>query len=472
MLPQIDLFVLDEGRGYGPVSIEKIRTALTDGSIGPSARFRVSEGHPWLPGATWDPLADLFPAPSLPEPPTGKPSPLPPADVAELPAKVRELLRWFVADDDGVMGPVGGDFVVKGIKAGKISSSAAVALAARRVRAEWVLAPVVFPRASAAATTLRRRGAPAPPCPYCRETLMPGADSCASCGEPTRPPLGPNRREQVLAVGAAIATAALVGLGAAVFVRGRVVIAEVAPPPAPAASAAPAVAPAAAAADQPGPWHLGAAETIAALSAPPGSTPLELLALSDDGGVAIAVEGSGGGADGVLAIFATAARPARRIQLQERPAAIAVAADGSFGAALLRSRGEVMRIDLGPRAALAAPGPRVHPCAEPTHLAIGAGAVLVTCRAGDVVLLDAASLATLATLSLGGPPLDLALAPDRAQALVAVGQPAQGAAVIDLDRRRATPVASGEPIEAVRYAPDGRAATAIGPRLRRILVLR
>jgi hypothetical protein len=202
-----------------------------------------------------------------------------------------------------------------------------------------------------------------------------------------------------------------------------------------------------------------------------------MLAVSDDGGAAIAVEGLGYGADIAVVLLGPVAdggvaRPSRRIKLQGVPAALGIAADGSFGVVLVRSRQEVLRIDLTSHPALSALGQRAQPCLDPTHLAVGRSTVLVACRTGEAILLDAAGLTKLVALPLGGPPVDMVLAPDREQAIVTLGDPVFGAVVIHLERRVATPVARGEPIEAVRYSPNGRVATAFSPQRGRVLVLR
>jgi len=647
----LELYVLDEGTSRGPMPVEAVRRALGAGEIGQGARFRIAEGLPWLPGAAWDALADLLPAPHPPDPPEGPAAPLLPGELADIPPKVREHLVWFVADEDGVMGPVGGDFVVQGIRAGKISPSAAVSLASWRVRATWVLAPMVFPSASAGATTMRKRAAPASAtCAYCLEPHALGAAACPVCGEPTRPAAGPSRGQQALTVLAALGISVVVAAGAVALAwrdppaarpdaatgaaaagapasaaaapdpagttatpdragaapghlshieiastlalpgevadvlalspdriavareasfqildsrsgaavleapelagaralhaahgAGVIVVAlgpraapaARAPKPAPAGEepgrlaavdartartlawieraaspAPPAIAPARGLVLLPDPARRSAlaldAARLAEIARLPLGAPVSLLAVDDRGLVALAAEGDepearpagraapapAPASGGVVFAFSLAPapasdappelpgsgaslRPTRRIQLPERPAALAVSGDGAFGAALLRGRAEILRIDLSPRAALGPPGPRAATCADPAGLFIGAGVVLVTCGDSHAAAIhDAETLALLATLELGGPALAADLAPDRAQALVAVGAPAPGVAVLDLPRREARTLAAGEPVEAVRYGLGGRVATAVASLSSHILVLR
>ncbi|WP_156041540.1 hypothetical protein [Chondromyces apiculatus] len=633
MPSSVELYVLDQGRSYGPLPLEKVRTAISQGTIGQSARFRVSEGHPWLPGAAWDVVADLLPTPHLPDPPQGNPAPLPPGEVAGLPQQVRELLRWFVADGDGVMGPVGGDYLVKALKEGRLAATAAVALAARRVRAEWTIAAMVFPGASAGATTVRRREVPLRPCAYCKESLAPGVSICAACGEPTRTAPGPMLREQVLAVAAAVAVTACLCVGALLVIRdSRTAAATAARAPEPSSSAQVLAAsgpgaetvlalqgaghltalqvaatltlsPRAAdvlalsedriAVASPGPLEIldaggarllvsseftgvrslvpvhgsevvlayagpglhGAptrsrrtratptrgAETLPSrgdavrvtavdartlrglswmeargasapvLAVAPGrgvalvaageprtllvlgggrvtgakhlalDAPLALLALDDAGDVALGVEGEAlrtvSPQTSLVAFSSTlegdaSMRPTQRILLSERPAAIALSGRGDFGLALLAGRGEVVRLELTPGAALGPLGRHSRVCSDPADMALGMDVVLVACRAGGAVLLAADTLSPLKTLDFGGPVLDLAVAPDRAQVLLAIGAPASGIAVVDLVQRGAILLAPGEPITKVRYGLNGRVATAMSAREHRLVVLR
>ncbi|AKT40665.1 hypothetical protein [Chondromyces crocatus] len=654
MPTSVELYVLDEGRGYGPLSIEKVRSAISEGTIGVSARFRVSEGHPWLPGAAWDPVADLLPAPHLPEPPEGSPAPLPPGEVAGLPAHVRELLRWFVSDEDGVMGPVGGDFLVKAIKAGKLSTSAAIALAARRIRAEWTVAAVVFPGASAGATTVRRRGAPAAPCAYCKESLTPAASTCPACGEPTRLSPGPTRREQVFSGAAALGVVTVLSLVLAPFLQRDRALQTPLPAAAPSASAPssappPDVPPTP---SRPSPAHLTTLEVAATLTAPPNATdvlaiapdrlavassaalqivdlrgahrvtlpelsraqalfpvhgselmlvvlperpsdadpapsgkrvaprlltplaspatprlrlatvhvptarplavheltwsalppiaiasarglaflpdpsgrtllrlahdrldsvyrpaleaPMTLLTLDATGEHALAAEGplilaspappSSPSATSrprpappasrpephpaaLVAFHATTerepdARPTHRIQLAERPSAIALAPNGAFGVALLLARRELVRFDLGSRASLGPVGPHARTCDDAIDLALGRDLLLVACRSTGLTLLDATTLTPVAQLDLGAPILQLALAPDRTQALVLLDAPSPGVTALDLSTRTLTPLVRGEPLQRLRYGLGGHLATAFAPSTRRIVVLR
>jgi hypothetical protein len=130
-------------------------------------------------------------------------------------------------------------------------------------------------------------------------------------------------------------------------------------------------------------------------------------------------------------------------------------------------------VDLAPGAALGLPGPRARTCPGAARLAIGAAALLVACEDGKAVAVhDSATLALLATIELGGPAIDLDLSPDRAQALVAIGPPAPGVAIVDIAQRRAATLAAGEPIDVVRYGVGGRVATAFASKPRRIVVLR
>jgi hypothetical protein len=637
--------VIDEGTSRGPLPVDQVRRALASGEIGPGARFRVAEEHPWLPGAAWEALADLLPSPHTPGPPEAEPAALLPGEIAEVPPRIREHLLWFVADQDGVMGPLGGNFIVKGIRAGKISLSAAVSLASWRVKAAWVRAQVAFPSASAGSTTMRKAPTPEAPCASCLEPLPPGAATCPACGEPARvhEPTG----GRALALLGALLVAAVLAAAGIVLARRVYGPAVVAPGPTAAtasASAAPSAGPAGSAASsaaegapRASPGRLSAAQIAATLTVPkdaadvlalserrlavardgalaivdaesgdavlsapeiagaralravhgagvvlaalgegwiggggvvpaarPASTaagvppaeeegqgrlaildprtarvlawihvravplaglaaaterglvllaeperqavavldaarlvevarvplgaPVGLVAVDDRGAVALAGEGApaearpgGAAAGGALLAFApvpaallgAALRPWRRIQLPEHPAAVAISGDGAFGAAILRGRGEIARVDLAPGAALGLPGPRARTCAGAARLAIGAGAILVACEDSRAVALhDSATLALIATIELGGPALDLDLSPDRAQALLAVGPPASGVAVVDIGRRQAATLAAGEPVEAVRYGVGGRVATAFAPTPRKVVVLR
>ena len=617
----LKLFVFDEDGSSGPLPVEVIRRGITSEKISAGARFRAVETQPWLPGTAWEALADLLPAPRTPAPPEGPVGTSLPEEISATPVRVREHLLWFVADKDGVMGPVSGDFVVKGMKNDKIPLTATVSLATWTVGTLWARAPLVFPATHTGATTIRQQRVPTRPCGYCLEPVPVGALVCGACGESVRLGAGFGGVARVLVVFGAFAVAATAALGSAALARrfpaGGAAATPMAtarePAPAPAGSGAAGAkgAPLEAAAARgrghlatgdiaarlevgrdaanalalsdhriaiarPGaldviddrngalafaaadlgevrtlfPIHAGSGaayalvgERLAALDArtarvaawidvgeatpagvsiaidrgialladperqavtvldtarhvtlarPVFEASITAVAVADSGRIALAVTGSAGvlyafapargAADGAGDAGATAGpleapgravAPLRRIDLGHAPAAVAVAGDGAFAAAVLRGRAELVRIDLGPSAALAPPGPRVKTCAEPVAVAIAAEVIVVACQSGRTASLhDGETLAVLASIALGGPAIGLDVAPDRAQALVTLGAPAPGVAVLDLPRREARTIEAGEPITPARYGLGGRIATALAPRSHRLLVLR
>ncbi|MCC6556290.1 MAG: hypothetical protein IT372_25295 [Polyangiaceae bacterium] len=650
---RLKLFAFDEGASRGPLPSEEICRAIALGEIKASARFRADPSHAWLPGAAWEALAEVLPSPRPPPAPSGPGETSLPDEIAATPPAVREHLLWFVADEDGVMGPVGGDFIVKGIKTNKIPITALITLASWSDKAAWVRAPLVFPAANVGVTTIRKRPLPTRACAYCLEPVATRDVTCAACGEPTRPVAGPAPAQRAIAVAAALVLTAAAAFGGAWLARraargrpapalegggaaGQAGARLQTPAAAPAEAAEPAAPGSAAAGPRAGaeaprarghlatgeiagrfdvakdaadalalsenriaiargdaldvidsrngalvfvaadlagaralyPVHGGGAPAAAyaaigerlaaldprtarvaawidaggaparvevaidrgiaalvhperqalmildagrhaALARPPIEEPIASVAIADGGRIALAIAGGAGpskrgaaAAAGPQPVYAFAptlrgaraddpagAAPdaadappwgagravsaVRRLDLGEAPVAVAVSADGAFGAAVLRGRAELVRIDLGPSASLAPAGPRVKTCADPAHVAIAAGVIVVACGGGRTASLhDGDTLAALASIELGGPAIGLDVAPDRAQALVTVGAPANAVALIDLRKREGRAVAAGEPVSPARYGLGGRVATALASRSHRVLVLR
>ena len=182
MAADLELFISDAQGSRGPLPVEKVRRELSEGTINGKALFRTDGCGAWLAGPAWEALADLLPVPPLPGKPALAPGTSIPADVAECTQGVRERLLWFLSDADGVMGPVTGEFVRRGLESGKVAASAAVCLASS---ASWIRAPAVFPGALSGATAVRRISL-ALPCAFCFEPLAPMDTVCGACGEAVR----------------------------------------------------------------------------------------------------------------------------------------------------------------------------------------------------------------------------------------------------------------------------------------------
>ncbi|MDI1449253.1 hypothetical protein [Polyangium sp. 6x1] len=213
----VEFFVSQQGNIRGPVRLDAVRREIGDGA-GKDLLFRMEGCKRFLPGAAWDPLSDLFPAPSPPDPPEGVVAEALPRDLAKLEPQARDKLLWFVEDTDGVMGPVTGAFVVRGLMTGRIPMSSGVSLVSVP---GWIRGTAVFPAALEGATAIRKRPLSTFTCPYCLEPVMVGSTSCLMCGEfvgIAKPRLGLSRVVGLLGVGLALVLAPLVG--GALSVRG------------------------------------------------------------------------------------------------------------------------------------------------------------------------------------------------------------------------------------------------------------
>ena len=211
--PDLELFVSDGEGSRGPLPVGEVRREIGAGTISPRARFRAGTAGGFLPGAAWEPLSDLLPAPPPPERPAGGASPALPADVAGGDPRARERLLWFVADADGVMGPVNGEFVRKGLASGKLAPGSACCLVGSSV---WVRAPAVFPEAlGGSATSVRNRPLATVPCAFCLEPMALADAVCDACGERPARPVRPARSALAAACGALLVVGATIGAGAA-----------------------------------------------------------------------------------------------------------------------------------------------------------------------------------------------------------------------------------------------------------------
>lgn len=177
---KIEFFVSEDGKIRGPVRLEQIRREFEAGSGDKDVLFRMDGCKRFLSGTAWDPLSDLFSAPSAPERPDGVVGEKPPRDLATLDPAARDKLLWFVEDADGVMGPVTGAFVARGLMTGRIPITAAVALASVP---GWIRATALFPAALEGATEIRMRPLGSYSCPYCLEPVILGSTNCLMCNE-------------------------------------------------------------------------------------------------------------------------------------------------------------------------------------------------------------------------------------------------------------------------------------------------
>ncbi len=178
MAQSIEFFVSEDGKTRGPVRLEQIRREFEAGGD-KEVLFRMEGCKRFLPGAAWDPLSDLFTPASPPDRPdvvTEKP----PRDLATLDPAPRDKLLWFVDDADGVMGPVTGAFIARGLMTGRIPITAAVSLVSV---SGWIRATALFPAALEGATEIRMRPMGTLSCPYCLEPVIAGSSNCLMCNE-------------------------------------------------------------------------------------------------------------------------------------------------------------------------------------------------------------------------------------------------------------------------------------------------
>ncbi|WP_153818076.1 hypothetical protein [Polyangium spumosum] len=218
MSPNAEFFVSEQGNIRGPLRLEAIRREIGSGSL-KDPLFRMEGCKRFLPGAAWDPLSDLFSSPSPPDPPEGVVAEALPRDLAKLEPQARDKLLWFVEDTDGVMGPVTGAFVARGLMTGRIPMSSGVSLVSVP---GWIRGTAVFPAALEGATAIRKRPLSTFTCPYCLEPVMVGSTSCLMCGEfvgIAEPRLGVSRASGLVLGGLALVLAPL--LGGALSVRGE-----------------------------------------------------------------------------------------------------------------------------------------------------------------------------------------------------------------------------------------------------------
>jgi hypothetical protein len=205
-----EFFVSEQGKSRGPVRLDAVRRELSSGAMSTEALFRMEGCKRFLPGAAWDPISDLFPTPSPPDLPDGATLEALPRDLAGLDPQVRDKMLWFVEDADGVMGPVAGGFVARGLITGRIPMTAAVSLVSVP---GWVRATAVFPAALESATAIRARPMQTFPCPYCVEPVIVGSTTCMHCSEPVsigEPPIGAKRGALLGAIGLSLVLAPLV----------------------------------------------------------------------------------------------------------------------------------------------------------------------------------------------------------------------------------------------------------------------
>ncbi len=181
-MAQLEYFLTDEGGSRGPLPAEALREAL-GAAAGPMTRVRVEGCEPWLPVEAWERFADLRPAPPVPPPPAGGAATRLPPELAGIAPSVRDKLLWFVLDSDGVMGPVSGEFVRRGLATGKLKMGAGICLVGST---GWVRASIAFPSALEGATAVRPRPLTTFPCPACLEPCASADVECGACGEPVR----------------------------------------------------------------------------------------------------------------------------------------------------------------------------------------------------------------------------------------------------------------------------------------------
>lgn len=181
MAQKIEFFVSEDRKIRGPVRLEDLRREFESGADAErNVLFRMEGCKRFLPGNAWDPLSDLFPAPSALDRPDGGVSEKPPRDLATLDPAARDKLLWFVEDADGVMGPVTGAFVARGLMTGRIPITAAVSLVGVL---GWIRATALFPAALEGATEIRMRPLGSFACPYCLEPVILGSTNCLMCNE-------------------------------------------------------------------------------------------------------------------------------------------------------------------------------------------------------------------------------------------------------------------------------------------------
>lgn len=181
MAQKIEFFVSEERKIRGPVRLDEIRREFESGANAEkNVLFRMEGCKRFLPGNAWDPLSDLFPVPSALDRPDGAVAEKPPRDLANLEPEARDKLLWFVEDADGVMGPVTGAFVARGLMTGRIPITAAVALVSVP---GWIRATALFPAALEGATEIRMRPLGSLACPYCLEPVIIGSTNCLMCNE-------------------------------------------------------------------------------------------------------------------------------------------------------------------------------------------------------------------------------------------------------------------------------------------------
>jgi hypothetical protein len=211
---------------------------------------------------------------------------------------------------------------------------------------------------------------------------------------------------------------------------------------------------------------------------------LTAVALDRGGRLAAGVSGDPGAIrsdDDAITVFEprrfASAQAIRRVYVGEGAVDVAILrgepeAPGAAVVALRRSS-EIARVPLDPAKPLYAMVTRQKTCEEPEHIDVATSAILVACRGGrSVAIHDPETLALRETLSVGGPALGMEVSPNGLQALVVVGAPAPGIAVVDVVRRESRRVSVPDELTAVRYERGGRMATAFASKRHRVWVLR
>jgi hypothetical protein len=197
------LYIDLRGQIRGPISGDDAREALRDGKLPPEARLRFEGTECWASPRAFAALARVPGASraSLPGAPDTARAELPP-ELAAVPASLRDLLLFWVAEGPRVLGPVPGAEVRRQVEAGQLQRSAASLVDS----GVWFPASLLAPApASARGASARDPSGPATArtiylgaaadaapssratqwvrCAVCLESIAAGASVCPECGE-------------------------------------------------------------------------------------------------------------------------------------------------------------------------------------------------------------------------------------------------------------------------------------------------
>jgi hypothetical protein len=214
-----EFFVANEaGVTTGPLSPAELRVALRD-RTSPPVKVRFASASTWLPIFVVDAAGSHGAPPAPPPMPKKGPSATLPPALVEITPKMREHLLWFVLDVDGMLGPVTGEFIRRGLAAGKITPSASLCMV---TSTDWIRALSAFPKVIEGTTKVFARPDLGAGCPSCREPILKGEPVCPFCAEPLASYSAHANLSLAAILALSLAMLFVIGLVGAAYLRGRV----------------------------------------------------------------------------------------------------------------------------------------------------------------------------------------------------------------------------------------------------------